>query len=328
MTFADDPAVNRLIERLSASPEPWTRYRTLLDLRDLKESDPDVASARRAMLAHPLVRSLLTELSAWPEGVQNSHKSSTQPYHKLAFLADIGLGKDDPGIGDIAARILSTLDDDGVPTLTTKHAEGVEAIQGWALCDAPITMRALVAFGFGNRPDLRAGIDALFGRGRDNGWPCALSASIGPWRGPGRKQDPCPFATLAMLRLAAECGGDAMRPETAAGVETLLGLWERSRTEHPYMFYMGTDFRKLKIPFVWYDVLPVADTLSRYGAARKDARFCSMLDVIASKALEDGSFAPESEWKAWSERGFAVKRQSSDWLTFLVLRLMRRSERD
>ncbi|MFA5006111.1 MAG: hypothetical protein WC509_01390 [Candidatus Izemoplasmatales bacterium] len=315
------------IVRLTDSPEPWTRYRTLIDLRGFAIDDPEVVAARKATLSHPLVHGILTELSAWPEGVLNSHKSSSQPYHKLAFLADVGLTCADPGIGVVAERILATLDGDGVPTLTTKHAVGVDAIAGWALCDAPITMRALVAFGYGDHPGLRKGIDALFDRCRDNGWPCALSASIGTWRGPGRKQDPCPFSTLAMLRLAAERADTAARPEAAAGVEALLGLWERSRAEHPYMFYMGTDFRKLKVPFVWYDIMQVADTLSRYPFTRADARFADMLEVIAAKAGPDGIYAPESDWKAWSDGGFSAKGRPSDWLTFLVVRLMRRAGR-
>lgn len=43
---------------------------------------------------------------------------------------------------------------------------------------------------------------------------------------------------------------------------SLLSLWENSRQRHTYMFYMGTDFRNLKLPYVWYDILSVADTLS------------------------------------------------------------------
>ena len=30
------------------------------------------------------------------------------------------------------------------------------------------------------------------------------------------------------------------------------------------MFFMGTDFRKLKVPLVWYDLLHVLDVLSSF----------------------------------------------------------------
>ena len=43
--------------------------------------------------------------------------------------------------------------------------------------------------------------------------------------------------------------------ECRAGAEALLQLWETSQDQHPYQFYMGTDFCKLKAPLVWYDLL-------------------------------------------------------------------------
>ena len=66
---------------------------------------------------------------------------------------------------------------------------------------------------------------------------------------------------LKLLRLFPEfCDGQEVR----AGIECLLSLWENSREAHPYMFFMGTDFRKLKVPYIWYDLLHVADVLSTY----------------------------------------------------------------
>ncbi len=44
---------------LLASDEPWTRYRTLVDLLDLLEDNPDVQVARAEMVAHPLVKGLV-----------------------------------------------------------------------------------------------------------------------------------------------------------------------------------------------------------------------------------------------------------------------------
>ena len=41
--------------------EPWTRYRTLIDLLDLPEDDTDVIATREPMLAHPQLRALEAE---------------------------------------------------------------------------------------------------------------------------------------------------------------------------------------------------------------------------------------------------------------------------
>ena len=92
------------------------------------------------------------------------------------------------------------------------------------------------------------------------------------------------------------------------------------------MFYMGTDFRKLKAPFVWYDILHVLDVLSQLSWLRNDSRLKEMSDIIKSKADNEGKYTPESEWKAWKGWDFGQKKQPSRWLTFLVLRILGRIE--
>ena len=74
--------------------EPWVVYRTMLDLMELKENDPKVLKAKEQLLKHPLMQGLLEELQNWPGTVIASHKSAGQLYHKLAFLADMGLTTD------------------------------------------------------------------------------------------------------------------------------------------------------------------------------------------------------------------------------------------
>lgn len=66
---------------------------------------------------------------------------------------------------------------------------------------------------------------------------------------------------------------------------------------------MGTDFRKLKYPFVWYDLLHVVDVLSRFPYARQDERFNEMVAAIQSQADPQGCFTASSmyqSWKGWS----------------------------
>jgi len=48
------------------SDEPWTRYRTLIDLLDLPEHSPEVVAEREVLLDHPQVRSLINAASGWP----------------------------------------------------------------------------------------------------------------------------------------------------------------------------------------------------------------------------------------------------------------------
>jgi len=88
---------------------------------------------------------------------------------------------------------------------------------------------------------------------------------------------------------------------------------------------MGTDFRKLKAPFVWYDILHVLDVLTQFSWLRNDSRLKEMSDIVKPKANNEGKYTPESEWKAWKEWEFGQKKQPSRWLTFLVLRILLRN---
>jgi hypothetical protein len=90
------------------------------------------------------------------------------------------------------------------------------------------------------------------------------------------------------------------------------------------MFFMGTDFRKLKAPFVWYDLLHVLDVLSQFPWLATDPRLLDMADTLRQKADADGRFTPESVWTPWSEWEFGQKKVPSRWVTMLAWRILTR----
>ncbi len=308
--------------------EAWIQYRTRVDLLGQDEAEPQVRAARKAMLADPKIQALLAELTDWPGAVLNSHKSASQPFHKLAFLADLGLNVGDPPVKAIAHKVIAHQSEQGPFQLTMNvptHFGGSGRDEwAWALCDAPILASALVRMGLGDDPRVQTAIQFLDGLLRGNGWPCAVSPELGKFRGPGRKDDPCPFATLAMLKLISRVPELREGRSAQVGVETLLTLWDESRERHPYMFFMGTDFRKLKAPLFWYDILHVLDILSQFEWAREDKRFKDMLGVVTSKADADGRFTPESVWIAWKDWDFSQKKVPSRGMTLIVERIEKR----
>jgi len=294
------------------------------------EQEPPVQAARESMLADAQVQHLLAELSGWPGTVISSHKSAGQPFHKLTFIADLGLVADDPGVGAIVARILERQSAEGpfqLPTnIPTRYGGTGQDQWAWALCDAPLIVYALVKFGLGGAPAVKAAVEHLVGLLRDNGWPCAVSKELGKFRGPGRKDNSCPFANLAMLKALSAIDELRDGPACHVAAETLLTLWSESTTRHPYLFYMGTDFRKLKVPFVWYDLMHVLDVLSGFPWLRSDSRLLDMLANLKGKADEHGRFALESTWTAWKDWEFGQKKEPSRWLTMLAWRILRRVE--
>jgi hypothetical protein len=321
--------MNAPIEWLLAG-EPWIEYRTRRDLLGQCEDDPEVASSRQRMLATAQVRGLIEGLTGWPGVVISSHKSAGQPFHKLTFVANLGLKATDSGVDAIVSRILEHQSAEGpfqLPMNVPVHYGGTgDDRWAWALCDAPLVVYALVEFGLAHEPAVRSAIEYLTGLVRENGWPCAVSKELGTFRGPGRRDDPCPFADLAMLKALSVV--DDLRDCSAsrAGAEALLTLWSDSATRHPYMFYMGTDFRKLKVPFRWYDLLHVLEVLSRLSWLRADARLLDMLQLLRGRADEQGRFTAEPVWTAWKEWEFGQKKTPSRWLTLLVWRIIERFE--
>lgn len=308
--------------------EPFVEYRTRVDLLGQVAEEAAVRSARESMLLDPRLAGLVAGLTVWPGTVIASHKSASQPFHRLTFVADLGLRTEDEGVERIVSAILRHQADEGpfqLPLNVAQHHGGAGVdTWAWALCDAPLVVSALAKMGAGGRPPVRAAVEYLRGLVRDNGWPCAVSKELGTFRGPGRKADPCPFATLAMLKALAEFEDLRDGPACRAGAEALLTLWSESRSRHPYLFYMGTDFRKLKAPFVWYDLLHVLDVLSRFPWLVADPRLLEMVDVLLDKADGEGRFTSESVWMPWKDWEFGQKREPSRWITLLAWRIVQR----
>ena len=308
--------------------EPWVEYRTRVDLLDQKETDGHVIAARKAMMADPKIEALLAELADWPGTVLNSHKSASQSFHKLSFVADLGLTINDPPVKKIMDKVMKHQSKQGpfqLPTNVPVHFGGSGKDEwAWALCDAPIIVSSLIQMGTQEDPRVQAAVEYMNGLIHENGWPCSVSPELGKFRGPGRKDDPCPYATLVMLQLLAHLPSLRERESARIGVETLLSLWDESKEKHPYMFFMGTDFRKLKAPLFWYDILHVLDVLSHFEWVSKDKRFQQMLKVLESKADDDGRYIPESIWTAWKDWDFGQKKIPSKGLTFYVQRILKR----
>jgi hypothetical protein len=129
-----------------------------------------------------------------------------------------------------------------------------------------------------------------------------------------------------MLKALSQYPEGAGRAVVQAGAEALLTLWEQRKDRKPYLFAMGTDFAKLKAPFIWYDILHVSEVLTHFAWLRNDERLKEMIRLIQAKGDEQGKYSAESIWRAWKGWDFGQKRQPSPWVTLLVQRLLKRFE--
>jgi len=310
--------------------EPWIQYSVRKELLEQGETDKQIAQAHNDMIGHPALKNIIDELKNWPGTVLSSHKSPKQPFHKISFLAELGFNIKDPGIEDITKKMLGHISPEGIirlPLNIGKSYGGTGTdIWGWALCDAPTNLYVLAKMGLKEDERIKDGIAKLSGLAMDNGWPCVVSEELGSWRGPGKKDDPCPYATLVMLKLLSLYEHYHSNSGVKAGIDCLFRLWKESNVLHPYIFYMGNDFRKMKAPLIWYDIIHVLDVLSRFKYSRKKPEVMQMLETVLDRKDGNGRFTPESVWMEFKGWDFGQKKEPSKYLTFLVYRILKRLE--
>ena len=312
------------ISYILENAEPWLQYAIRLNI--LNESKESLADLRLQALSDIKIKAYLNDISDYHRILVRNHKDPDLPIHKLLFLLDIGLDSDVSEIQTAIDKIMENKDGNGVyQSLTNipKHFGGSgEDSFGWCLCDAPLLLLALIKAGINYDEHIKQGVEYLVGFHKDTGFPCTVSPEFGKFRGPGRKDDCCPYASLIMLKLLSalpEYRESGIVASTAMG---LLSLWENSMERHPYMFYMGTDFRKLKAPAMWYDLVSVSDVLIRFEAVKSDVRLIEMLDLIKSKQGNNGLYTPEAVYQKCKGWDFGQKKVPSPYLTYLCYRII------
>ena len=315
-------------QKLFERSDNWLKYAIRLHLQC--EPKDNLIELRDAALADSRIQNHLNSIRGFHETLVTNHKNPDLPIYKLLFLFDLGFGVDVPEIKAAVDEILKHQDEHGIyqsMTNVPKHYGGTgEDVFSWCLCDAPLLLIALLKAGIDYKEYIKPGVDYLISINRDSGFPCAVSPELGKFRGPGKKDDCCPYATLIMADLLSNITEYRDSKVALSSVNALLDLWENSIGQHPYMFYMGTDFRKLKAPSSWYDIVSVAGVLSKYEFARRDSRFLEMITMIKDKQDKDGFFTPESVYQKMKDWDFGQKKMPSPYLTYLCLRIFKRLE--
>jgi hypothetical protein len=323
--------MSELIQWLLDSDEPWTRYRTRVDLLGEPTDAPAVEAARAEMVAHPQVQELVAETTTWGNRALKRHSDASHPIYAFATLADLGVKATDPGMAAGIESALAHQSAQGafetVVNLPKRFGGTGEDAWTWMACDAPTLLYALLAMGLAEDERVRNAVDHLESLVEENGWHCCAAPELGAqFRGPGRSSDPCPMANVCALKALSEVPDKLDSPAARTGAEMLLWHWEHRTERKLYLFGIGTDYRKLKYPLVWYNVLHVVGVLSRYPHVYSDPRFRQMVGAITSQADERGRYTAGSMYRAWKGWTFADKAHPSPWLTFVVLRILKSIE--
>jgi len=272
---------------------------------------------------------MIEETATWGDRACKRHNDAGYPIYKFSTLADFGVRADDPGMAAGIEAVMAHRSPEGmfqtVVNIPVRFGGTGEDIWAWMLCDTPTLLYSLLAMGLGGDPRVQRAAQHLASLVDDNGWRCVVAPELGRFKGPGRKTDPCPIVNVYALKALALVPDLIDSPATRTGAEMLLWHWENQGGRKLFLFGIGTDFRKLKYPFVWYNLLHVADVLSRFPFVHGDLRFQEMVEAIAVQADGEGRYTANSMYMSWKGWSFADKKNPSPWLTFLVLRLLERS---
>ncbi len=161
--------------------QPSVRYRTLTQLLDKPESDPEVKSAREMIVKKGWAADLLSKQSDggwWVAGKSLYQPKYTASNWVLLILADLGLTQTEPRIRracELWIERFAKLD----------GGFGTDHMRKSELCLVGNTARALVQFGYADHPKVKKAFDWLVREQKENGgWHCwGKNGVLDAWEG-------------------------------------------------------------------------------------------------------------------------------------------------
>jgi hypothetical protein len=275
------------------------------------------------MLEHPQVRSMMQAAATWGEQPLKRHNDAGHPLYAISTLADFGLSLGDAGVAEITHKLTAHQSAEGAfqsPLMISSAYGGTDEVQWtWMACDAPTLLYTLLSFGLGDDERVQRAAHLM---------GCARRTAAGGRAGTEQVHEPgreltLPDANVYALKTLSLLSN--VRTALRYGGEMLLGHWEQRKERKYYLFGMGSDFRKLKYPFIWYDILHVTEVLSRFPFVHNDPRYREMLEAVTTQADVQGRYTAGSMYQSWKGWSFADKKQPSPWLTLLVERILKRN---
>ncbi|MBI9104465.1 MAG: hypothetical protein JEY99_18770 [Spirochaetales bacterium] len=303
------------IDWLNNSEIPRVRFKA----RSIFEKDAD----RQDLFTDPLIKDLIASLmNDWDEEILKQHNKPDLCMHRFCLLADSGVRWDDKEAKPLIDKVLKTFKSDSLPRvriLIPKIFRGSgEVEEEWIICDYPQILYGLLKMGV-NNDLIKTSLEFLATLSRENGYPC--TSSMEKFRGPGNKSDFCPIASLYGLK-ALNLSPETRSSEAAENAaKSLLTHWEKRGEVKHYLFGIGTDFRKLKYPLLWYNLFHVLSVLSQSNFGREDSRTMEMGHLLLEKADDKMRFTPESMYRYYKDEDFANKKEPSPTLTITAIEI-------
>jgi hypothetical protein len=320
---------------LLASDEPQARFLTLAHLPIEGEGGRPaggkaaLAAALADVRSHPATKRLVAMLptKADEPADVSGHNKPELVTNVLDLLAEFGLtAASEPRISRLLDQMLSHTDDAGRFRSYAVQRSG-SPVWGCLACDTHAIADAAGRLGLAGDPRMHRALDAahadLIETDLGLAWGCPPDPRTG-FRGPGRRGEPCPQATLEALRAYSWLPPKQRSKRIAAVVHTVLEIWRQRGTRKPYMMGHGRQFKTVKWPPTWYGAYEIVDVLGRLpetwrdspGDRRSLAEIAACL--LAYNVAADGTVTPQSAFQGWEWLSFGQKKLPSPLATAMI----------
>lgn len=305
------------LEWLLEKEQPAVRYRALIDLLDMKESDPEVIELKSRITKKGWASAILRRQR--PGGYWNSRKSLYVPKYTATnwmalILSDLGVIKDDSRVEKTAGLIFSDWLNDRT----------MEDISDREVCVIGNTTRMLARFGYADHPKVKRLFDWLVDdQKEDGGWHCFDSdkGTLDCWEA---------LAAYAALEPSARNG--RIRRSIERGAEFYLdrNMYREGRKKYQpwFRFHYPNHY--------YYDILLGLDVITSLGYG-DDRRLGPALRLVEEKRRSDGKWLMDSvhpdigPGADYSPRvkptPFSLEEAGmpSKWITLRAMRVLKRA---
>jgi hypothetical protein len=285
------------------------------------------------VLEDDAIRGLVEALPPSITPTSADHHSPLFVPNRLNLLADMGVAHGDfDRVDALLERLLDTQDRSGRFSPRTGSPSG--HTNASPRCEHNAVTEVLLRFGLGADERVARGVarvmSDLSAGAQGSGWCCMPKART--LRSRLSRLDICPQIDLEGLRTAALVGSQSASAVTSAA-RTPLELWRRRSQERPYRFGHGYQFKTVRWPSFWYDVLRVVDTVGRFPNlwSGPDARETDRIAIaelaaclIAYNVDADGRVTPRRIHRGYEAFSFGAKDAPSAFATVQVLAALSR----
>jgi hypothetical protein len=315
------------IDWLLEKDNPSVRYFALKQLRDRADDDPDVQSARRAIMRSEPIKTILAaqeDEGYWLKPGSGYSTKYQATVWQILFLAELGADGRQRPVRRGCEYVLQHAQAAHGGFSAYANARPSGAIH----CLNGNLIWALIALGRGDDERVGRAIDWLAGAITGDDFDSFYaSGTSGPgFRCAANNGQSCAWGAVKALRALTQVPPKWQSPRTGRATrqaaEFLLSR-DLAQADYPYTGRISGEWFKFGFPLSYTsDVLEAALELGEAGYAR-DPRLTHAIDLVRSKRDADGRWTMKHSLngKMWID--IETKGQPSKWITLRALRVLK-----